>query len=126
MVVLIPLVTLAIPPFMLFLLHPDRMERVGPNAIIGMRTPLTMQSDHSWAVAHRAAWPFVKRSSAVLVWLLLAVAGWTIFETGESAEVVAALGTVGAVLVWLVILLAGLRAGHSGMGAPDEAQNEQP
>lgn len=119
MVTLVPLITLVIPPLMLFLFHPDRMDRVGPNALIGMRTPLTMQSHHTWTVAHTAAWPYIKRSRVILALLLLVVASWTIFETGETADLVAGLGTAGAILIWLVILLAGARAGHSKVKSQD-------
>lgn len=113
MISIIPLIFLLIPVSFLLLFNPRRMSRLGPNAYIGLRTPLTTQSQENWSLAHRTAWPYVASSSVLLVILLPALAYWSFSESGETTELISGLGTAGAVVIWLVILLVGSGAAHS-------------
>ena len=47
--------------------NPQRMQGLGRNAAIGIRSSATMKSDAAWNVGHRAAWPKIKQASVVLL-----------------------------------------------------------
>ena len=92
------------------LVRPEAMERRGRNAWIGIRTGTTMRSDAAWTAAHRAAWPLVRRGSAVALGgtVLLGVV-W--LATGRSEDVLG-LGVVAVVVVWTGFLLASVGPAH--------------
>src|SRR2546427_5594968 len=83
-------------------------SRLPRNRWIGIRTPTTYASDDSWAVAHRAAAPWVAFAGFLNVAYAAGVAGFQP-DTAATASVVTA-GTVMTVVVVLMSWRAAERA----------------
>lgn len=99
-------------------LEPSRMERKGPNAWIGMRSPATVASPQAWAAAHRAAWP-AARAGCLLALVLLAAAGVVAaMPSGLSQFEIGSLGTGAATIAILITFLIAFRkAEHAASSA---------
>lgn len=59
--------SLGIAVYTLWQANPDRMERLGRNAAVGMRSVATTKSEKAWNSAHKAAWPKVKQGAIALI-----------------------------------------------------------
>lgn len=117
MAVVFPLVTLSIPLLFLVLFRPPRINRIGPNAWVGIRTAETMKSHKAWAVAHTRAWPYIVASSAVLGAILIVTIVWSLTVDGDKRSTVAGLGTTLGTIVWLIVLLMGAKVAHQEVKA---------
>ena len=84
----------------LWLGRPSRMAAMGPNALVGMRTPATMRSSAAWAEGHRAAWPWLLAASVTCIVCMLGVVvlrltgGADLFVGGLLIGGIAGLGTL--------------------------------
>lgn len=97
-------------------LQPQRMERRGPSAWIGMRSDKTVASAGAWAAAHRAAWPMA-RTGCVLALVVLAVAAVAIVvDPGMTQWEIGSLGMGGATTVMLITFLIAFRKAERAAG----------
>lgn len=63
----VTILSLAVSIYTWWQANPQRMQRLGRNAAVGIRSSATMNSDAAWHAGHRAAWPKVKQGSIVLL-----------------------------------------------------------
>jgi len=89
--------------------NPQRMQRLGRNAAVGIRSSATMKSDAAWNVGHRAAWPKIKQASVVLLIGSLVSAG--AFPSISTTSGTALWGAIICVsyLAYLWLLLVGFK-----------------
>lgn len=120
MITLFPLILLVIPIAFMILFRPSRINKIGPNAILGIRTVTTTKSQQTWETAHNVAWPYVKASSLVFGACLMVTAVGSAITDGSTQYNFVGLGPVVGVVVWLVILIAGARAAHRGLREPNQ------
>lgn len=64
---LVTALSIGVSIYTLWQANPTRMQRLGRNAAVGMRSSTTMKSDAAWNAGHRAAWPKVKQGSVLLL-----------------------------------------------------------
>lgn len=112
MIIWFPLILLLIPIAFLILMRPSRINKIGPNAILGIRTVATTESQEAWETAHQVAWPYVKASSLALGACLIAAASGAALTEGATRNSMAGLGSAAGMVIWLVILVVGARAAH--------------
>lgn len=112
MAILIPAVTLVIPIWFLLLFRPLRINKIGPNAWVGIRTAETVKSQEAWEIAHTRAWPHIIVSSVVLGMILVGSIIWALTVEGDAQATVAGVGTAIGIIVWLVVLIIGAKAAH--------------
>lgn len=114
MIVLLPLVALVIPVICLYFLRPTKITRIGPNALVGIRTRATTGTAQAWETAHSIAWPYVKTANYIFAAVLIIVAVWAIVAEGSARDAVAGLGIGFGTLVWFTIMMLGAAKGHRG------------
>lgn len=112
MIILFPLILLLIPIAFLILMRPSRINKIGPNAVLGLRTGVTTESQEAWETAHHVAWPYVKASSLAFGACLIVAASGSAVVEGTAQNNIAGLGSAAGVVIWLVILIVGARAAH--------------
>lgn len=119
MSLLVPILTGLAPIAFLVIFRPDRIARLGRNAVFGIRTGKTTRSETAWRIGHEAAWPYVKWSSIALIAILVTVIVFALGLQGASRGAAAALGSSGAVLLWLAGLIVGVRSAHHAIDQGD-------
>lgn len=90
-------------------LQPARMERLGPNALIGMRSPYTVESPEAWAAAHRAAWPTARAGCLIALGSLVVAAIVIVVGPEQYHWEIGVLGIGAATILLLVFLLPAYR-----------------
>jgi uncharacterized membrane protein len=79
-----------------------------PNPVVGIRTKATISSPEAWQLAHRIAWPLLRRTVwTAVVGLCMQVAIGVV--TGFGSVVSAVASTVVFLAVLLVLLCAALK-----------------
>ena len=121
---LVPLVTLIIPITFLILFYPPRINKIGPNALIGIRTVATTHDQKSWEIAHKIAWPYILSSNLLLLVVLLLTGYLSTTVEGTGRDLIAGIGTAIGVLVWLIILITGGRIAHKAVWQRLQSQEQ--
>lgn len=104
------------PLFCLWQMQPARMERLGPNSWVGLRTQSTVRSETAWSAAHRQAWPVVRTGSAVAALGLVIAAATVLVVPDDERPLVAAVGVCANLLIWLGFLIWGLVVANAAAG----------
>lgn len=76
-----------IPAYTLWQLWPPRMERLGRNAWIGLRTVTTSKSEEHRRASHRAAWPWVILTCGLTLLVVIGGAFWLVQQSDRLEEV---------------------------------------
>lgn len=99
---LLLVITACLVLYTLWQLQPARMERMGPNAWVGMRSPATVSSAAAWRAAHRAAWPTARDGSLMALALLAIAAVVIVMAPSEHQWEIGAIG-MGAGMTAMVV-----------------------
>lgn|GEM_PF-2394708 len=89
--------------------NPQRMQGLGRNAAIGIRSSATMKSDAAWNAGHRAAWPKIKQASVVLLIGSLVSAGALPFISTTSGTTLWGAIICVSYLAYLWLILVGFK-----------------
>lgn len=105
----VTVVSLVVSIYTLWQAGPQRMERLGINAAVGMRSSATMKSDAAWNAGYGAAWLKVKQGSVSLFIASLVSSVVLPFTSTDSKAVFWGAIVCASYLAYLWLLLVGFK-----------------
>lgn len=116
---LVTVLSIGVSIYTLWQANPQRMQRLGRNAAVGMRSSATMKSDAAWNAGHSAAWPKVKQGSVLLLVGSLVSTGVLPFTETNLGAVLWGATVCVSYVVYLWLLLVGFK--HANRAAQNLA-----
>ncbi|MEZ0167021.1 SdpI family protein [Kineococcus sp. LSe6-4] len=91
--------------YSLWQLQPSRMNKLGRNSWVGMRSDATTRSDAAWLAAHKSSWPLSKIAGTVGIAVVLSAALAILVVPPSAVEPVAAVAIIGGIATYTALLV---------------------